>query len=114
MSSAAPNSGHFDGPETNQLMEIKMTGTTSATAPDASHRTPHPDVTVNNHRVVLTEHRMTGMAIKQAAIAQGAELELDFALSVKNGKRFKPVADDKEIKIHDDDEFIAVAQDDNS
>jgi hypothetical protein len=72
------------------------------------------NVTVNNHPVVLTERRMTGLEIKQAAIAQGAAIEVGFQLSVKKGNHYEVVGDDDPITIHKDQEFLAVAPDDNS
>ncbi|WP_086667136.1 multiubiquitin domain-containing protein [Lentzea kentuckyensis] len=77
----------------------------------------HPvriQVTVNRHAVTLTEHRMTGLEIKQAAKNQGAAVEVDFQLSVKRGNRYEVVGDDDTIAVHKGQEFIAVAPDDNS
>ncbi|WP_410580167.1 multiubiquitin domain-containing protein [Amycolatopsis sp. lyj-108] len=71
-------------------------------------------VTVNNHPVVLTERRMTGLGIKQAAIAQGAAIEVGFQLSVKKGKHYQVVGDTDTIAIHEGQDFLAVAADDNS
>jgi hypothetical protein len=71
-------------------------------------------VTVNNQRVELPQRRMTGLEIKQAAIAQGVEIGLNFQLSVEIGKHWKVVGDNDTITIHERQEFIAVAPDDNS
>ena len=40
-------------------------------------------VTVNNRPVILTSHRVTGLAIKEAAIAQGVQIEPDFLLTLE-------------------------------
>ena len=77
----------------------------------------HPvkiQVTVNKHTVTLTERRMTGLEIKQAAKNQGAAVEVDFQLSVKHGNRYEVVGDGDPIAVHAGQEFLAVAPDDNS
>lgn len=71
-------------------------------------------VIVNNHQVTLPARRMTGLAIKQAAIEQGADLQIGFQLSVKRGNRYKVVGDDDAITVRKGLEFVAVAADDNS
>jgi hypothetical protein len=90
---------------------------TSITDEIVSSAEVHPrgiHVTVNNHPVTLTERTMTGLQIKQAAIAQGTALELGFQLSVKQGKRYKVIGDNDEVTVHEHQEFLAVAPDDNS
>lgn len=90
---------------------------TSITHETVSGAEAHPrgiHVTVNNHPVTLTEHTLTGLQIKQAAIAQGTALELGFQLSVKQGKRYKVIGDNDEVTVHEHQEFLAVAPDDNS
>ncbi|UOZ03493.1 multiubiquitin domain-containing protein [Amycolatopsis sp. WQ 127309] len=71
-------------------------------------------VTVNDDRVVLSEHRLSGAQIKAVAVEQGADLQVGFQLSVKRGHRFHVVDDDEVITVHEHDEFVAVAADDNS
>ena len=71
-------------------------------------------VSVNNHPVTLTERRMTGLEIKQAAKDQGAAVEVDFQLSVKHGNRYQVVGDNDPVTIREGLEFLAVAPDDNS
>lgn len=96
-----------------------MTTISSAVGTDHGHG-HHPKFTVlvNTHKVELDEKKMTGSQVKAAAIAQGAELEQDFQLSLKHrhghGNRYDIVGDDDEIKIEDGLEFVAVAGDDNS
>lgn len=82
------------------------------------HETAHPPrgvlVLVNRHEVLLPERKMTGLEIKQEAIEQGAELEIGFQLSVKNGSHYDVIGDTDEVNVHKGQEFIAVAPDDNS
>ncbi len=40
-------------------------------------------VKVNNKPVVISRRRVTGLQIKEAAIAQGVEIELDFILTLE-------------------------------
>jgi hypothetical protein len=69
----------------------------------------------NGQFVVLRHHEVTGEEIKQAAIAQGVPIQLDFVVSevLPDGKH-KPIADDKKIHAKDGDEFWAIPGDDNS
>ena len=72
-------------------------------------------VTVNDESVVLDNRKQTGAEIKNAAVASGVPIQLDFVLSqvLPNGKQ-KIVPDDKEINIKDGDAFWAIPGDDNS
>jgi hypothetical protein len=54
------------------------------------------EVVVNEQPVVLDRDDQTGLSIKQAAIAQGVGIQLDFVLSIKH------------------DRFLAIPNDDNS
>ncbi|WP_410630977.1 multiubiquitin domain-containing protein [Amycolatopsis sp. cmx-4-83] len=71
-------------------------------------------VTVNDDPVILSEHRLSGAQIKSAAVEQGADLQIDFQLSVERGHHFDVVGDDEVITVHEHDKFVAVAADDNS
>ncbi|OKI45744.1 multiubiquitin domain-containing protein [Micromonospora sp. CB01531] len=71
-------------------------------------------VSVNNQQVELPEHRVTGLEIKQAAIAQGVHLQPNFQLSLKRGNRYEVIGDNDTIAVHPNQEFLAVAPDDNS
>ncbi|MER6667411.1 multiubiquitin domain-containing protein [Amycolatopsis japonica] len=89
--------------------------TTTEAAADGHGRPPTQiAVTVNNDPVTLPAHRMTGAEIKAAAVEQGADLQTDFQLSVKKGKHYDVVGDSEVISVHEGQEFIAVAADDNS
>lgn len=72
-------------------------------------------VEVNEQSVTLASHRVTGIAIKEAAIAQGVPLQLDFVLSEElGGGRSRIVGDSDEVGISDHAEFLAIPPDDNS
>ena len=87
-------------------------GITDSDAVGTAHGTVR--VTVNNQPVELPRREVTGLEIKQAAIRQGVEIELNFALSVKRGDRYQPVGDDEPVRPHEGEKFLAVAPDDNS
>jgi hypothetical protein len=60
-------------------------------------------------------HRHTGLEIKQAAIAQGVKIEIDFLLYLlRHHEPNKPIADDEEVTITEESRFHAIADDDNS
>jgi hypothetical protein len=76
------------------------------------HRTM--GVTVNRQPVDLPDRKVTGLEIKEAAIGQGVQIQLDFQLSVKHGGRYEVIGDTDTITVHENEEFLAVAPDDNS
>lgn len=78
----------------------------------AAHRAIR--VTVNNQAVDLPDREVTGLEIKQDAIDQGVQIQLNFPLSVKQGDRYVPVGDGETIRVHEGEKFLAVAPDDNS
>jgi hypothetical protein len=72
-------------------------------------------ITVNERPVVVPRHRVTGLEIKEAAIAQGVPIALDFVLSEElPGGRTRIVGDKDEVTVNDHSKFLAVAPDDNS
>lgn len=71
-------------------------------------------ITVNRSPVIITGARQTGRSIKEAAITQGVLIKIDFLLSRKDGAKFKPVDDDEQIRVRNDDTFRANDGDDNS
>lgn len=71
-------------------------------------------IRVNNRDVTLPDHRTTGLAIKEAAVAQGVAIKVNFALFRVTGQAQHPVADADKLTVHDKQEFRAVAPDDNS
>jgi len=72
-------------------------------------------VTVNGQFVVLTSRKVTGLQIKEAAIAAGVPIQLDFVLSeVRPSGEQKIIPDDREVTVKSGDEFWAIPGDDNS
>lgn len=73
-------------------------------------------ITVNTKPVVLERHRATGLEIKQAAIAQGVEIELDFLLTEEatNGQPARTIDDDMTITVTKHSVFSANTGDDDS
>lgn len=76
------------------------------------------EVRVNNKPVSFPDEHgrdeASGAAIKAAAIAQGVNIQSDFALFVERGNELDPVADDEVVHLHPNQKFRAVAPDDNS
>ena len=72
-------------------------------------------ITVNEKPVTVIGPKVTGLQIKEAAIAQGVQIGLDFQLSeeLANG-RTRIVGDADEVTVNKKSRFDAVAGDDNS
>lgn len=69
---------------------------------------------VNNKPVEILGPRVTGLQIKQAAIAQGVEIQPDFQLAeIKHGEQHI-VGDADVVTVNKNSEFVATAGDDNS
>jgi len=72
-------------------------------------------VHVNERPVHLHGHDVTGLEIKQAAIAQGVPIQLDFILVEELGHdRTKPITDVDRVHVTDHSRFLANDGDDNS
>lgn len=73
-------------------------------------------IQVNHNPVTtVTEKRMTGLEIKDAAIAQKVNIRRDFVLiKVEPSGKRDTIGDNEEVKLHDGLEFGAIADDDNS
>ncbi len=72
-------------------------------------------ITVNERPVTFTEHKVTGLEIKQAAIKQGVAIQEDFVLfEVKCDSPLKQIGDCETITLHEGQKFRATAPDDNS
>ncbi len=73
-------------------------------------------IKVNDNPVRMGKRKATVLEIKQAAIAQGVNIQLDFVLFKMDaeGNNGPALADDKVLKLSDCDEFRCVSQDDNS
>jgi hypothetical protein len=72
-------------------------------------------IEVNGKPVVLDEKVITGMEIKQAAIAQQVQIQPDFVLQLErpNGE-WDPIGDNQEVHVKHDMNFNCIAPDDNS
>lgn len=71
-------------------------------------------ITVNKKPVVVQERKITGLEIKQAAIAQGVNIQLDFQLALLMPRGEKIIGDADEIVVTKTHKFVATAADDNS
>ena len=84
----------------------------------ASHSDGGASVTVkvNNKPVELPSHRVTGFEIKEAAIAQGVAIKLDFILTLEafHGQPAKNIDDTDTITVEAHSVFTANDGDDNS
>jgi multiubiquitin len=80
------------------------------------HKHPHLiEIKVNGRAVHLEDKEVTGLEIKQAAIAQGVPIELGFILQqeLPNGNS-RIIGDTDSVKIRPHERFTAIANDDNS
>lgn len=73
-------------------------------------------IKVNDNPVKMGKRKATALEVKQAAIAQGVSIKLDFVLFKMDaeGNNGPALSDDKVLKLSDCDEFRCVSQDDNS
>lgn len=87
-------------------------------ATEVEGRRPGEKVTVqvNRHEVVLSDHRVTGIEIKRAAIAQGVNIQEDFLLTLEpqGGKPARIVSDEETITVTHKSVFTANDGDDDS
>lgn len=73
------------------------------------------DIVVNKKPVRIEGPRATGLQIKEAAIAQGVQIQVSFQLSEKLGDhKTKVIGNDDTVTLHEGAVFVAVADDDNS
>ena len=73
------------------------------------------EIRVNHNPVTVTKKLMTGLEIKDAAIAQKVNIRRDFILiKVEPSGKRDTIGDNDEVKLHDGLEFEAIADDDNS
>jgi Multiubiquitin len=100
------------GADCEEYMENEMI---ENSAEVASKRPKQIEVTVNGRAVQLPKGDLTGIEIKQAAIAQGVPIELDFILQLElpNGNS-RIIGDQDPVKIRPHERFTAIANDDNS
>ncbi|MCW3038781.1 MAG: hypothetical protein JWM31_686 [Solirubrobacterales bacterium] len=72
-------------------------------------------VKVNNRPVSLPDRSVTGLQIKQAAIAAGLLIDAGFVLLLDEADgRDRVVGDDEVVKVNKNSTFSAIAPDDNS
>lgn len=83
---------------------------------DGAARRPHTvEIIVNRTTVDVPDREVTGLEIKQAAIAQGVDIQLTFQLSVReHGGHFQVIGDTDPVQVHRDQHFLCVDRDDNS
>ena len=84
----------------------------------SSHKPEHDkpiDITVNKKKVTMTEPTVKGLQIKEAAVAQGVQIQLDFELKqlLDGGDRLI-IGDNDVVNIDKHSKFVATASDDNS
>lgn len=73
------------------------------------------EISVNRKPVWIDESIVTGLQIKEAAIAQGVVIGLDFQLAaVDNNGKHRIIGDTDKVDVQDDKTFFATADDDNA
>ena len=96
--------------------EGRMSGPEVATSEDAD-RSRHDlvAIVVNEQPVEVRGPRVTGLEIKEAAIAQGVPIDVGFQLieEMSHG-RTRVVGNDEVVSVHTGSRFLALAPDDNS
>jgi Multiubiquitin len=84
----------------------------------SSEPAKHPrlvEISVNGKPVQIEGPKAMGRAIKEAAVAQGLTIQVNFVLSQVIGRdKRKVVGDTDSVAVNKNSEFIAVAPDDNS
>lgn len=72
-------------------------------------------IEVNDHKVEMPAGPATGLEVKEAAIKQGVNIQVNFVLQVQlpNGTS-KVVGDDDKVPLTEHLAFTAIAADDNS
>ena len=76
----------------------------------------HPvQIAVNGKPVTVDGPRTTGLQIKEAAIAQGVGIQLDFILYLELGPgHTKTIDNADEVTVNKESRFTAIDNDDNS
>ncbi len=72
-------------------------------------------IEVNSHKIKMLEGLATGLEIKEAAIKQGVNIQLNFVLQLElpNGMD-KVIGDNDKVPVRDHLSFTAIEPDDNS
>ena len=72
-------------------------------------------ISVNNKPVAVEEPLVTGLEIKEAAIAQGVLIDRDFQLAaVQTDGKHRIIGDSEKVDVQEFKTFVATAGDDNS
>ena len=73
------------------------------------------EIVVNGKPVNVPDKDVTGLEVKQAAIAQGVNIQLDFLVfrDLSNGQQVG-VKDDEIVKVHHKERFDILCNDDHS
>lgn len=73
------------------------------------------EIVVNTKPIVMERGEHTGLEIKQAAIAQGVNIQLDFVLSLEKRRgETQIIGDNDKVKVKKGQHYVAIADDDNS
>jgi hypothetical protein len=73
------------------------------------------EIVVNRKQVKIARGEQTGLQIKEAAIAHGVPIQLDFVLTLhKTGGGTQVIGDADRVRVHNEQRFTAVADDDKS
>lgn len=75
---------------------------------------PQVKILVNNHSVTVSGPTVTGLEVKEAAIAFKVEIDLNFQLALVKNKKRRIIGDDDVVRVEAGTTFIATAPDDNS
>ncbi len=95
--------------------EARLEGDVERLEHDLSEDHISVEVVVNNNPVRLEGHEVTGLQIKEAAIAQGVHIDLGFQLWEELGDhRERQIGDPDEVAVREGTRFTAIAPDDNS
>jgi hypothetical protein len=80
-----------------------------------THGKPLVTITVNNKPVEVEGPKITGLGIKEAAIAQGVNIQPDFQLAeIRPSGEREIIGDDDPVTVNKNSKFVATAPDDNS
>lgn len=73
------------------------------------------EIFVNTKAIVIERGEHIGLEIKQAAIAQGVNIQLDFVLSLEKRRgETQIIGDHDTVKVKKGQHYVAIADDDNS
>jgi hypothetical protein len=73
------------------------------------------EIKVNEKPVKIERGVHTGLQVKEAAIAQGVNIKVDFILTLHEGNgEEQTIGDTDPVKVHKGQEYTAIADDDNS